>query len=91
MPYDIIGDIHGQLDALERLLRRLGYDYADGVWRHPQRQALFLGDLIDRGPGSREAVATVRRMVAAGSARCVMGNHELNAIAYQTRDPRQPD
>jgi len=91
MSYDIIGDIHGQLDALERLLERLGYERSDGVWRHPQRQALFLGDLIDRGPRSRDVVATVRRMVEAGHARCVMGNHELNAIAYHTRDPRQPD
>lgn len=91
MSDDIIGDIHGELGALERLLERLGYGCADGVWRHPQRQALFLGDLIDRGPHSRAVVATVRRMVEAEAARCVMGNHELNAIAYHTRDSRHVD
>ena len=91
MSYDIIGDIHGELGALERLLERLGYGRDDGVWRHARRQALFLGDLIDRGPRSREVVATVRDMVEAGTARCVLGNHELNAIGYHTRDPRHPD
>jgi hypothetical protein len=91
MPYDIIGDIHGQLDELQRVLRWLDYERSDGVWRYPRRQALFLGDLTDRGPSSRLVVATVRRRIAAGTARCVMANHELNAIAYHTPDARQPD
>jgi len=90
MGYDIIGDVHGEYDALERLLRVLGYRECGGAWRHPARQAIFLGDLIDRGPDPRGVVALVRRMVDAGSARCVMGNHEFNAIAYHTPDPRAP-
>jgi len=89
--YDIIGDIHGELEALQDLLRNLGYRDDHGKWRHPAgRQALFLGDLIDRGPRSREVVATVRAMVETGQARCILGNHELNAIAYHTPRPGRP-
>jgi len=91
MSFDLIGDIHGELDPLERLLQKLGYRQSDGVWRHPERQALFLGDLIDRGERSREVVGTVRAMVEAGQARCIMGNHEFNAIGYHTPDPNLPD
>ncbi|MEA5446684.1 metallophosphoesterase [Gammaproteobacteria bacterium AB-CW1] len=86
--YDLIGHVHGELDALERLLRKLGYRQDAGVWRHPDRQAVFVGDLIDRGDQSRQVVATVRAMVAAGSAHCIMGNHEFNAIGFHTPDPR---
>jgi hypothetical protein len=49
--YDLIGDIHGCARTLERLLDTLGYRVQDGVWRHPQRMAIFLGDLVDRGAG----------------------------------------
>jgi hypothetical protein len=88
MDYDIIGDIHGQVGKLEALLKKLGYRVKDGAWRHPQgRMALFLGDLIDRGPGQVEVLNIVRDMIEAGSARAVMGNHEWNAIGYATRDP----
>ncbi len=44
--FDIIGDIHGQYDALEALLGRLGYAKSSGVWRHSERKAIFAGDLI---------------------------------------------
>ena len=52
--YDIVGDIHGYATELEALLKELGYvrDGVDGAYRHPQRQAIFVGDLIDRGPAS---------------------------------------
>jgi hypothetical protein len=46
--YDLIGDIHGCARTLERLLDTLGYRLQGGVWRHPQRMAIFLGDLVDR-------------------------------------------
>lgn len=82
--YDLIGDIHGCARTLERLLDTLGYRVQDGVWRHPQRMALFLGDLVDRGPRIREALHLVRDMVAAGEALCIMGNHEFNALAWST-------
>ena len=88
MDYDIIGDLHGQIGKLEALLKKLGYRVKDGAWRHPQgRAALFLGDLIDRGPGQVEVLTIVRDMVEAGSGRSIMGNHEWNAIGYGSRDP----
>ena len=45
--YDLIGDVHGCAHSLEHLLDSLGYRLHAGVWRHPRRMALFLGDLID--------------------------------------------
>ena len=86
----IIGDIHGHADALEALLTDLGYRNTGGAWRHPARLALFVGDLVDRGPKQMETVSLVRRMVDAGSARAVMGNHEFNAIAWFLPDPECP-
>lgn len=80
--YDLIGDIHGCTKTLEHLLSTLGYRQQAGVWRHPQRMAIFLGDLVDRGPRIREALHLVRDMVAAGQALCIMGNHEFNALAW---------
>jgi hypothetical protein len=85
--YDIIGDIHGQADKLEALLNKLGYRLINGVWRHPERQVIFVGDFIDRGPAQIRSIFTARRMVEAGTALAVMGNHELNAIAWHTPDP----
>ena len=90
MGYDIIGDIHGHNEKLEALLYKLGYRNTAGAWRHPERQAIFVGDFIDRGPSQVQTVNTVRRMVEAGVALAVMGNHELNAIAWHTPDPRKP-
>ena len=58
--------------------------------RHPTRAAVFVGDLIDRGPRQLDTVELVRSMVEAGSARCVLGNHEFDAIAWATRDPDLP-
>jgi len=79
--YDIIGDVHGQATQLETLLRALGYrQSSQGVWGHKQRQALFVGDLIDKGPDPAGALVLVYRMIEAGHARMVVGNHELNWI-----------
>lgn len=89
--YDIIGDIHGQADALLRLLVLLGYEQNSGTWRHPEgRKAIFLGDFVDIGPGQVEVITTVRRMMDEGNALAVMGNHELNAIAWFLPDPQNP-
>ncbi|MEW2634494.1 polynucleotide kinase-phosphatase [Streptomyces sp. NPDC048389] len=72
-PFDIIGDVHGCSSELETLLGKLGY--TDGV--HPEgRTAVFVGDLVDRGPDSPGVLRRVMGMVAAGSALCVPGNHE---------------
>ena len=85
--FDIIGDIHGCNETLEKLLQTLGYEVdQEGAYRHDHRQAVFLGDFIDRGPGQREVISIVKNMVDAGSAMSVMGNHEFNAIAYATFD-----
>ena len=89
MGYDIIGDIHGQDGKLTALLAKLGYRVKGGAYRHPDgRIALFLGDLIDRGPGQVEVINIVRNMIEAGSARTIMGNHEWNAIRFVTRDAK---
>ena len=86
--YDIIGDIHGSGTLLARLLKKLGYRRRQGTWRHDEgRKVLFLGDLIDRNPEQQQVLATVRGMVDNGDARCIMGNHEFNAIAWAMRNP----
>ncbi|MFF1692934.1 polynucleotide kinase-phosphatase [Streptomyces sp. NPDC058257] len=72
-PFDIIGDIHGCATELETLLGKLGY--VDGA--HPEgRTAVFVGDLVDRGPDSPGVLRRVMSMVGDGNALCVPGNHE---------------
>ncbi|MEU0672979.1 polynucleotide kinase-phosphatase [Streptomyces sp. NPDC006172] len=72
-PFDIVGDIHGCATELETLLGKLGY--TDGV--HPEgRTAVFVGDLVDRGPDSPGVLRRVMSMVKSGNALCVPGNHE---------------
>jgi hypothetical protein len=90
MSFDIIGDLHGHAKMLIALLEKLGYRHTNGTWRHSDRKAIFLGDYIDRGPDQVETVNVVRRMVDAGSAMAIIGNHELNAIAWHTSDPENP-
>ena len=88
--YDIIGDLHGSADKLVGLLDLLGYQVVDGAHRHPDRRAVFVGDLMDRGDDQVEVVRIVRAMHEAGSALVVLGNHEFNALAYATPDPCTP-
>lgn len=90
--YDVIGDVHGSVASLEGLLSKLGYRQAGGhgTWGHADRVAVFLGDLIDRGPGQRRTIELVRAMVDAGNAHVVLGNHEFNAIGYATRRQDPP-
>ena len=88
--YDLIGDIHGYADHLRALLGDLGYQQRAGVYRHRDRRAIFLGDFVDRGPQIAETLRIVRSMVEAGEAFAVMGNHELNALAFHTPDPSAP-
>jgi hypothetical protein len=84
--YDIVGDIHGQAKELKGLLRVLGYNCESGVWKHPIKKVIFLGDFIDRGNLQKETIGIVRPMIESGSAYTVMGNHEYNAICYHTKD-----
>lgn len=87
---DIIGDVHGQHAKLVALLAAMGYEHEDGVWRHPTRTAVFVGDLVDRGPEQLAVLSTVRQMVDHAGARIVAGNHEYNALCYATPDPDRP-
>jgi protein phosphatase len=82
-PFDVIGDVHGCLAELTALLEKLGYAVdRDEAARpvnavHPEgRRAIFLGDLVDRGPDSPGVLRLVMGMVAAGTALAVPGNHE---------------
>jgi len=81
-PFDIVGDIHGCRAELEQLLTNLGYTLTrDSQGRpvnaeHPSRRAIFVGDLVDRGPDTPGVLRLVMGMVAAGNAYCVPGNHE---------------
>lgn len=89
--YDIIGDIHGQVEKLEGLLVKLGYFQHHNSYRAPaERKAVFLGDLIDRGAGQLEVLRIVRGMVENGDALCIAGNHEVNAVGFATEDAQNP-
>lgn len=79
---DFIGDIHGHADKLEALLLKLGYSKRNGIYSHPDRKALFVGDYIDRGPQIRETLEIVKGMVDSENAIALMGNHEYNAICF---------
>jgi protein phosphatase len=97
-PFDIVGDVHGCADELQELLALLGYgivderqgDFPDGgpVYAHPEgRKALFVGDLVDRGPRILDSLRIVRNMVDHGTALCVPGNHDQKLVrALRGRD-----
>jgi polynucleotide kinase-phosphatase len=78
-PFDIIGDVHGCCNELESLLHQLGYTRnGSESWGHPSgRKAIFVGDLVDRGPRIVDTLKTVMAMSLAGSALCVPGNHDI--------------
>lgn len=84
-PFDIIGDIHGCFDELQELLASLGYSVEenDGGYRvkTPEgRKAIFLGDLVDRGPKISAVLNLVMGMVQNGTALCVPGNHDMKLL-----------
>jgi len=89
-PFDIIGDVHGCFDELVDLLSRLGYSVekqSSGVASNsyavkpPEgRRAVFLGDLVDRGPKIPEVLCLVMSMVQGGTALCVPGNHDIKLM-----------
>lgn len=89
--YDLIGDIHGHASELKDLLIKMDYRQENGTWVHPEgRKVIFLGDFVDRGPEQIETVNIARNMVENGKALAVMGNHEFNAVAWATEDPKNP-
>ncbi|MFO0972943.1 MAG: polynucleotide kinase-phosphatase [Phycisphaerae bacterium] len=89
-PFDIIGDVHGCFDELVELLGVLGYrvEHSDtaaagfgfGIEPPAGRRAIFLGDLVDRGPKIPQVLRLVMSMVASGSALCVPGNHDMKLM-----------
>ncbi len=87
-PFDIIGDVHGCFDELQELLTQLGYKIAASPENDLEftiappagRKAVFVGDLVDRGPKVAEVLALVMAMVAGGSALCVPGNHDVKLV-----------
>ena len=89
-PFDIVGDVHGCFEELVLLLERLGYQLAARVGAdgetgysvtHPEgRKAVFVGDLVDRGPGVTNVLKLVMSMVEDGVALCVAGNHESKLV-----------
>ncbi len=82
-PFDVIGDVHGCCDELEQLLAELGYVHAGGAWRHEERRmAIFVGDLVDRGPGNLRVLELVMDMADAGSALSVLGNHDHKFVRW---------
>jgi hypothetical protein len=82
---DIVGDVHGEMDALESLLQQLGYRTNGG--HAGGRRLVFVGDLVDRGPDSPAVLDRVQSLVEAGRAQCILGNHELNLL----KDDRKPE
>lgn len=84
-PFDIIGDVHGCYDELLELFTKLGYSVklaeegstAYTVTPPEGRKAVFVGDLVDRGPKSPDVLRLVMSMVKDATALCVPGNHDL--------------
>jgi protein phosphatase len=91
-PLDIIGDVHGCFGELTQLLEKLGYtihrvaeeqgNYGFKVVPPENRKAVFLGDLVDRGPDSPSVLRLVMSMVNSGAAYCVPGNHDMKLHKY---------
>ena len=78
--YDVIGDIHGHFDKLAALMKRMGYAPKGESFLAPHgRQAIFVGDLIDRGPEQVKVLKAVRAMVDAGDARVVIRKNRIQA------------
>jgi len=83
-PLDIVGDIHGEYDALCSLMDHLGYDQQGN---HPEERTLvFVGDFCDRGPDSPAVLALAQELVESGRAVAVLGNHEINLLREDVKD-----
>ena len=86
--YNIIGDIHGHAQELKKLLKSLGYRENENGFHHPMNhQALFVGDLINRGPDTPLVLEIVEKMVLNKHAKAVLGNHEFRMIQKYLLDP----
>ena len=99
-PFDIIGDVHGCAGELEALLIRLGYQVSwskSAPERHvsvapPEgRKAVFVGDLVNRGPDTPDVLRIVMSMMRDGTALCVKGNHEVKLARRLRGAGHRPD
>ncbi|NOR75072.1 MAG: metallophosphoesterase [Draconibacterium sp.] len=84
--YDIIGDVHGQVALLKKLLLKLGYEKSENGYFHVKRKAIFVGDFINRGSEIRKTIRLIRKMVKNGNAFAILGNHEINAMLLHLKD-----
>ena len=88
--FDIIGDVHGCDAELVALMERLGHPI-DPARPHSQgRRLVFVGDLVDRGPATPAVVLRVKRLVEAGRALCVAGNHDIRLADALRGEPVEP-
>ena len=91
-PFDLIGDVHGCIEELLDLLTELGYEISEQeftsggrefvAFNAEGRKAVFVGDLVDRGPGSHRVLQLAMDMVGQGTALCIMGNHENKLMRH---------
>ncbi|MGB3726546.1 MAG: metallophosphoesterase [Glaciecola sp.] len=88
MKFDFVGDIHGHAQPFVTLLQKLGYSPVDGVWQHPERILVSVGDIIDRGPEQKQVVDILMAMQQHNKAIVIMGNHEFYAIAWHMNDSK---
>ncbi len=83
-PIDVVGDVHGEIEALLALMKNMGYD-ENGF--HPEnRKIVFVGDLCDRGPDSPAVIKLVKKLIDNGNAQAIIGNHEINLLQLKPKD-----
>ena len=88
--YDIIGDVHGHAELLKKLLTSLGYKSGEFGFIHPNgRKAIFVGDLINRGPDTTGTLDLVRKMHYHGNAMISVGNHEFRLVQQHVKKGHQ--
>jgi protein phosphatase len=96
-PFDLIGDVHGCFEELRNLLSLLGYQVQESVGSAGQpeyqvqppagRRAVFVGDLVDRGPQVVGVLRLVMHLVETGAGLCVIGNHDDKLRRYLAGRP----
>jgi hypothetical protein len=82
----IIGDIHGQLKKLVKLLQDTHLIDAEHSWKGGTATLWFMGDFVDRGPDGIAVLDLVMRLqseaaVAGGTVASLLGNHEMLLLA----------
>lgn len=81
-----VGDVHGEHDALARMLRRAGVVDGNLAWSGGATHLVVAGDMVDRGPDSRGVLDLVMRLEAeaeadGGRVHALLGNHEAMWLA----------